>query len=166
MLSTAIMQNKNHMLNKTQLFGKRRWEVREDIWTLWQGIWNWHCLRLSNQEMEASYKVVLVTSRTTENRVSIYLWNLGRESQWTLGVGDGREAWRAAIHGVAKSWTLLSDWIELNWTELIYIISFPSWASITCPWYHPLDHHRLTAWAPCAIQQLPTTIYSYLFYTL
>ena len=29
-----------------------------------------------------------------------------------------REAWRAAIHGVAKSRTRLSDWIELNWTEL------------------------------------------------
>ena len=29
-----------------------------------------------------------------------------------------REAWRAAIHGVAKSWTWLSDWTELNWTEL------------------------------------------------
>ena len=25
-----------------------------------------------------------------------------------------REAWRAAIHGVAKSWTRLSDWNELN----------------------------------------------------
>ena len=27
-----------------------------------------------------------------------------------------REAWRAAIHGVAKSQTRLSDWTELNWT--------------------------------------------------
>ena len=26
-----------------------------------------------------------------------------------------REAWRAAVHGVAKSWTRLSDWTELNW---------------------------------------------------
>ena len=25
-----------------------------------------------------------------------------------------REAWRAAIHGVATSWTRLSDWTELN----------------------------------------------------
>ena len=25
-----------------------------------------------------------------------------------------RESWRAAIHGVAKSWTWLSDWTELN----------------------------------------------------
>ena len=28
-----------------------------------------------------------------------------------------REAWHAAVQGVAKSWTRLSDWTELNWTE-------------------------------------------------
>ena len=28
-----------------------------------------------------------------------------------------REAWRAAIHGVAKSRTRLSDWTELNWSS-------------------------------------------------
>ena len=28
-----------------------------------------------------------------------------------------REAWRAAIHGVAKSQTKLSDRTELSWTE-------------------------------------------------
>ena len=28
-----------------------------------------------------------------------------------------REAWGAAIHGVAKSRTWLSDWTELNWTH-------------------------------------------------
>ena len=28
-----------------------------------------------------------------------------------------REAWRAAVHGFAKSWTQLSNWTELNWTE-------------------------------------------------
>ena len=26
-----------------------------------------------------------------------------------------REAWCAAIHGVARGWTQLSDWTELNW---------------------------------------------------
>ena len=26
-----------------------------------------------------------------------------------------REAWHAAIHGVANSWTRLSDWAEMNW---------------------------------------------------
>ena len=29
-----------------------------------------------------------------------------------------REAWRAAVHGVAKSQTRLSDWTELNWPHL------------------------------------------------
>ena len=28
-----------------------------------------------------------------------------------------REAWRAAIHGIEKSQTRLSDWTELNWTD-------------------------------------------------
>ena len=29
-----------------------------------------------------------------------------------------RETWWAVIHGVAKSWTRLSDWTELNWNEM------------------------------------------------
>ena len=28
-----------------------------------------------------------------------------------------REAWRVVIHGFTKSWTQLSDWTELNWSE-------------------------------------------------
>ena len=33
-----------------------------------------------------------------------------------------REAWRAAVYGVAKSQIWLSDWTELNWTELNWFI--------------------------------------------
>ena len=33
-----------------------------------------------------------------------------------------REAWRAVIHGVAKSWTRLSDWTD--WTELRFYFQF------------------------------------------
>ena len=29
----------------------------------------------------------------------------GHGFEQALGVGDGREAWCAAVHGVAKSWT-------------------------------------------------------------
>ena len=29
-----------------------------------------------------------------------------------------REAWRAAVHRVTKNWTWLSDWTELNWSQL------------------------------------------------
>ena len=41
-------------------------------------------------------------------------------------VMDG-EAWCAVTHGVAKSWTQLSDWTELNWihfTFSIYIYTY------------------------------------------
>ena len=42
-----------------------------------------------------------------------------------------REAWHAAVHGVAKSQTQLSHWTELNWTELKWqIFFFFFWASI------------------------------------
>ena len=34
-----------------------------------------------------------------------------------------REAWHAAIHGVLKSWTPLSHWTELNWTD-VYSYTF------------------------------------------
>ena len=36
----------------------------------------------------------------------------GHEFELTLGVGDGQEAWCAAVHGVAKSRTQLSNLTE------------------------------------------------------
>ena len=33
-----------------------------------------------------------------------------------------REAWCAAVHGVAKSWTWLSNWTELKWINYIFFI--------------------------------------------
>ena len=41
-----------------------------------------------------------------------------------------REAWSAAIHGVAKSRTRLSDWTELIWSEFSNLsFTFHSWNS-------------------------------------
>ena len=37
-----------------------------------------------------------------------------------------REAWHAAVHGLAKSQTWLSDWTELNWTDLPVQVTFPT----------------------------------------
>ena len=44
-----------------------------------------------------------------------------------------REAWRAAIPGVAKSRTRLSDWPELNWTESSLHWGIPSHLSEGSP---------------------------------
>ena len=60
---------------------------------------------------------------TTEDEVAgWHHWLDGCEFEWTPEVGDGREAWRAALHGVTKNRTQLSDWTEVNNTLVIILV--------------------------------------------
>ena len=51
-----------------------------------------------------------------------------------------REAWCAAVHGVAKSWTRLSDWTELNiwfWLQFLLMPPVPARVSFWPRRAHP-----------------------------
>ena len=50
-----------------------------------------------------------------------------------------REAWHAAIHGVSKSQTRLSDWTELNWTDGIVV--YGNIGNLTMAEYLPLRNN-------------------------
>ena len=51
---------------------------------------------------------------TEDKMVGWYHWLNGHELSRLRELVMNREAWYAAIHGVAKSWTWLSDWTELR----------------------------------------------------
>ena len=58
---------------------------------------------------------------TEDEMVGRHHWLNGHEFEQAQELVMDRETWCAAVHGVAKSWTRLSDGTELNWIELSFI---------------------------------------------
>ena len=94
---------------------------------------------------------------TTEDEMAgWYHWLDGCESQWLRELVMDREAWRAVIHGVAKSQTQLSDWSDLIWSDIIVftnnMLIFMKTISIfitkhwICNKYENMIFRRLTLW--------------------
>ena len=58
-----------------------------------------------------------------------------------------REAWRAAVNGIVKSWTWLSNWTELKPRILVIIISFhPSYQHTQISIYLSYTQRRKYYW--------------------
>ena len=77
-----------------------------------------------------------------------------------------REAWRAVIHGVARSRTRLSDWSDLIWSDMVVLllhVSFPGlfpaaslgWHALK--WDSPVSVYALSLLCLCALMTLPVT---------
>ena len=77
--------------------------------THWKRLWCWEGLRAGGEGDDRGWDGWLDGI--------IDLMNVSLSELQELVMDRG--AWHAAIHGVTKSQTRLSDWTELNWTEQI-----------------------------------------------
>ena len=57
-----------------------------------------------------------------DEMVGWHHWLNGHEFKQAPGVVEEQGAWRGAVHGVAKSQTWLSDWTELNFGILFFLV--------------------------------------------
>ena len=78
-----------------------------------------HLMRTVGKDFDAGRDWGQEEKGTTEDEMAGDITDRMHMSLGELGelVMD-REAWHAAIHGIAKSQIQLSNWTELNWTEL------------------------------------------------
>ena len=77
---------------------------RKEVTVHWKRPWCWEGLGAGGE------------GTTEDEMVGWHHWLHGHELSELRELVMDREGWHAAMHGVAKSRTRLSDWTELNWT--------------------------------------------------
>ena len=80
---------------------------------------------------------------TEDEMVGWHHWLSGHEFEPAPGDSEGREAWCAAVHGVAKIWTQLSDWTTTETKHL--------WT-----WFSPSQFQK--SLLPCYLSQEVATV--------
>ena len=66
---------------------------------------------MGSQRVRHDWATLLSLSLNSQDSEAYFKWDVCRLRELVMD----REAWRVAIHGVAKSQTRLRDWTELNW---------------------------------------------------
>ena len=116
-----------------------------DVWTKSSGK---RCTVVRNLSSSAGVEVVRELSHFSHVRLFATPWTAGSS---VLGILQAR-----ILQWVAGPFSRSTMWISREYTYVPAFLSLPP-----TPTSRPPGHHRAWSWAPCAVQQLPT---SYLFH--